>query len=213
MGKYSQRLSGRLNKDLKINFDGKQESVRLNPKSRTYVEQQSKGQQYKKVIFLDIEGVIVTHRSIITQFSKEKGEYYHGGRPGWHRFIDRCAMALVFHMAKEHGARICLSSTLRNDPGVVSAICCICPHWLDEEDALDMFTEPTAHGSSREEEIKSFIKAHDVEQWVAIDDRDLNLHNFVQTRPADGFSMQNFYDAQLFLVNEGESVKPIPIFL
>lgn len=168
--------------------------------------------EYNKVIFLDIEGVVVTHRSILVQHCVERGETYHGGRSGWHRFIDPIAIGLIYKLAKDYRAQIVLTSTLRGLSHTYSGLCAVAPHWLEDATELLSF-EHTRHASSREEEIEDFIRLHNVNKYVVIDDRRLHSSSFVWCNPRDGFTYDNYHQSRVFLADEPGHVAPELIFL
>jgi HAD domain in Swiss Army Knife RNA repair proteins len=168
--------------------------------------------KFEKVIFLDIEGVIVTHRSILVQHSPKHGETYHGGELGWHRFIDKTAMGLVYLLARDFKAQIVLTSTLRDKPETHTGLCAVKPHWLD--DPYDLLSqEVTTHLRTREDEIKKFIALHKVEKFVVIDDRKLTIDKFVWCNAYDGFSYDCYQQSKMFLADDLTTVKHEAIYL
>lgn len=171
-----------------------------------------KTNQFAKVIFLDIEGVVVTHRSILFQHCPEKGEHYRGGKPGWHRFIDDIAMALVYKLAVDYDAQIVLTSTLKGHPNTYAGLCCAVPIWL-EDPTMYLAEEYTEHMSSREDEIRAFIKKHNVEKHVVFDDRDLLIPNFIQCDPCEGITYANYHSAKFFLTDNSKEVTHEAIYL
>jgi hypothetical protein len=162
-------------------------------------------QQVPKAIFLDIEGVVVTHRSVL--FSHTKTDHYHGARNReWYKFIDPLAMGLIYRLARDYGAQIVLTSTLRNDEFVMEGLHKVAPPWLPEGTADQFFAaEVTSKLDSREAEIQAYIKKHGVERYVVFDDRELSMgDHFIQINQYDGITMQDFNDGKILLLNEGE---------
>lgn len=133
-----------------------------------------------KVLFLDIDGVLNSHRTA----------YAFGGFPfdvekHRHRF-DEVAIALVRNVVTAAGAQIVLSSSWRNDkdwerigPGLGLTI---------------MDRTPTLPGK-RGEEIAVWLQAHpEVESYVILDDDgdmlDEQRERFVQTTHEDGLTYE-----------------------
>lgn len=168
--------------------------------------------KYHKVIFLDIEGVVVTHRSIVRQHCPTKGEFYRGGYNGWHRFIDREGMAMVYKLAVDYDAQIVLTSTLRNAPETYSGLCAVTPIWLEDPTEY-LSSEVTVQGKTREGEIRSFIVEHKVEKYVVLDDRDLKTGAFLQCNPEDGVTFDIYCKAKRFLADDPDSIRDESIFL
>ena len=165
---------------------------------------------YDKVIFLDIEGVIVTHRTILDKTTKHLK--YVGGTIGWERFIDTGAMSLIWRIAQKYNAVIVLTSTLRYQPLTIPGLLNSLPDWLSLDDALAFLSsEVTSRGDIREEEIRAFITKHKVQRFVVIDDRDLEIEHFVQINAYDGFRMKDYYQAQSYFTDE--PIQGEPIFL
>jgi hypothetical protein len=156
-----------------------------------------------KAIFLDIEGVIVSHRSILVQTSQEHGEMYTSSSPGWHRFVDSVAMRLVIDLAMRSDSKIVLTSTLRDEPNIVAALEGMCmryaSHKSKDEDGTDLIAGVTGHGSCREQEIAGYVHNHDVSQYVVLDDRRLSCPNFVWVDPREGLTYANFQQCKPFL--------------
>ena len=176
--------------------------------------------EFEKVIFLDIEGVVVTHKSIL--FNHTPDNPYRGARvPMWHHYIDKLCMGLVYLLAKDYAAKIVLTSTLRSDKYVHTGLLAVAPPWLNsllavdpEVCALDLLsTAVTEHRSSREEEIAKFVEDFAVKQYVVFDDRALKCPNFIQVDQYDGIRMRDFKKAKYLLVSEGQEIEHEGIFL
>lgn len=185
--------------------------------------------QLPKAIFLDLEGPIVSHRSVLAQFSHSQGEHYNGASAGsFQRFADTTSMRLVINLAVRTGAKIVVTSTLRCYPDIIEMLRLMCIRWAKfytSDPAAQMAGADLIHGITdntgmREDEIKSYVEKFQVQQWVAIDDRKLKLRNFVQVDPSEGFSYRNFQKCKPFLVNDTDTeamrtevLRPEPIFL
>jgi HAD domain in Swiss Army Knife RNA repair proteins len=161
---------------------------------------------FRKTIFLDIEGVVVTHRSILVQPSPKRSETYHEDRTGWHRFIDKTAMGLVYLLARDFGAQIVLTSILRGKTDTYSGLCEVAPPWVEDATAF-VANEHTDKLGSREDGINLFIRENKVDKYVVIDDRNLKIKNFVWCNPRDGFSYDNYQQSRLFLADDPSTVK------
>lgn len=168
-----------------------------------------------KIIFLDIEGVIVSHRSIVLNTNIEKKEFYDSRSNGWHRFVDPLSIGLVFKLAEDFGAKIVLTSTLRTDPKIVSAL----DHmWLKRNEDADHIYGHTGHSGSREDEIMDSINnlaksGVIVSHKVVIDDRMLDISDFVRTDPHEGFTYANYVECRRHLTDNPATLKPELIFL
>ena len=177
-----------------------------------------------RVIFLDIEGVVVTHRSLIVALNNAKIAYpdntslqrYTGATDaGWHRFIDKDALGLVFFLAREMECQIVLTSTLRSQEHVHYGLLQAAPEFAkgpngDEADQYLSFSV-TERLRSREDEIRQFIADHGVEDYVVLDDRRLQIDNFVEVRPLEGFSVADCHDAKLLLSHSGKYSGEMPV--
>lgn len=169
--------------------------------------------EFHKVVFLDLEGVVVTHKSILYNHTPDNP--YRGARvPNWNQYIDRCCLGLVYRLAMEFAAQIVLTSTMRNDKYVHTGLLALPPVWMSMDNTLDyMSSAVTEHRGSREEEIQKFVEDFEVKKFVVFDDRELKIKNFVLVNPHDGISMRNFNKAKEFLIDEGQEIKYEGIFL
>lgn len=178
-----------------------------------------------RVIFLDIEGVVVTHRSVIVAINNSKITYpndtsmqhYTGATNSeWHRFIDKDALGLVFYLAKEMECQIVLTSTLRFQEHVHYGLLKAAPDFAKggvNGEAADHYLSfcVTERLQSREDEIRKFIKDHGVEDYVVLDDRRLQIDNFVEVNPLEGFSVADCRDAKLMLSHSGKYSGEMPM--
>jgi len=82
-----------------------------------------------KAIFLDLEGIIVTHRSILAQTAPHLGERYSGKAVGWARFVDDLSMRLVIRLAVLSHSKIVITSTLRSNPSILGILEMMCMRW------------------------------------------------------------------------------------
>lgn len=173
--------------------------------------------QLEAAIFLDLEGPMVSHRSIINQNAPHLGELYGGRSQGWHRFVDPVALGLVARLAVDFAARIVVTSTLRRDHHVMASLYSMLysrSRYSSQNGGLDLLHGVTEDfGGQREREVQQYITDHEVQRWVAIDDRTLQLTNFVQVDSRDGFTYANYQDCKPFLARPGEEVKPEAIFI
>lgn len=140
-----------------------------------------------KVLFLDIDGVLVTTRSSVAL----------GGTPrtlspdDLARF-DPCAVALVRKLCDETGVQVVVTSDWRDHHD-----------WADIGRALELpvvgATPATAdiRASCRGEEIQAWLDAHpDVREWAILDDRgdmlEHQLPRLVQTEFEDGVLWRHY---------------------
>lgn len=168
-----------------------------------------------KLLYLDLEGVLVNHKALIG--AKLRGERYIGykAKESFVCGLDMSCVDLMLYMLLKHQAQICLTSTLRTEPKIKT--------WLEELFAerapysnYSWFFEAewrTGHEDSRETEILAHVHKHGIESWVAIDDRKLGLTNFVWISPYDGLSLENYANAEPFIADNPEDIKPELIFL
>lgn len=165
-------------------------------------------------IFLDIEGVIVSHRTIIAHSDLPNGIHYHGGSENWTTFIDTAALGLIYRLAKDFSAKIVLTSTLRFKRGIVNDLIALRPSYVSSEEAIAMFSlGVTERLGMREDEITIFAKENGVTKYVVIDDRTLSIGNFVNVNQSVGFSYDDYQDSKVYLLSEGEVAKYESIFL
>ena len=166
-----------------------------------------------KIIFLDLEGVVVSHKTILLNTGHDQS--YMSYDANWARFVDKLAIQLIFRLADEFDANIVLTSTLRSDPKIIGAINRL---WLEWYEDADLIYGVTGRSSSREQEIADFVmelgkRDSMVTKFVVIDDRRLTTSNFVQTDPREGFSYANYQECRTLLADDGVQLKPDLIFL
>lgn len=136
-----------------------------------------------KIIFLDIDGVLVSARSCLA----------FGGLPdtavGYERaMFDEVAVALIRKIAARSAARIVLSSSWRTRVHFMQ---------LAEDLNLPIIDQtPVLKGQSRGQEIHEWLMLHqDVEEYAIIDDRedflDYQKKHLVRPMFSDGFSKKN----------------------
>lgn len=168
---------------------------------------------YDKVIFLDIEGVIVTHCSIIVNHCPEKQQTYHGGRAFWWHFIDKNAMGLVYMLAREYGAKIVLTSTLRGMSHTLVGLEAVAPIWAADDPYEYLSTEHTKFLNSREREIAEFVARNKVRKYVVFDDNPLACPNFILTNAWNGLSYEEYQEAKVCLADTGQEVNQELVFI
>lgn len=154
-------------------------------------------------VFLDLEGPIVTHRSIIVNSTDDSP--YQGDRTfRWVQFVDHTSLALVLQLCNDFKAEIVLTSLLRSNQRIVSQLYMLC-HELSEQMKIDnpFDSRVTEHmQSQREKEILHFVKENEVKKWVAIDDKGLDLKNFVRVDPREGITWDAYQRCKPFLFDE-----------
>lgn len=175
----------------------------------------------QRIVFLDLEGVVVTHKSILAThlpaLAGAKIDGYTGGGPDWANYVDRVAYAMILRVCQKHGAKIVLTSVLRTRHEVRKHLLDLAEILLGSSPTHLFHSCPvTEHSDSREEEIRDWIlfeekaTGSELESFCVIDDRRLEIENFVQVDQRDGFSYDNYMKAQNFLVRDP---KPELIFL
>ena len=166
-----------------------------------------------KIIFLDLEGVVVSHKTILLNTGHDQSYMSHDAN--WARFVDKLAIQLIFRLADEFDANIVLTSTLRSNPKIIEAVNRLWTEWYAD---ADLIYGVTGRSSSREQEIADYLIAQrktddPVDYFVVIDDRRLTTSNFVQTDPREGFSYANYQECRTLLADDGVQLKPDLIFL
>jgi len=165
------------------------------------------------VIFLDIEGVVVTHETIIVNTDLSNGKLYKGNSPFMHRYVDKIAIGLVYKLAVDFKAKIVLTSTLRHLPYTHGCLWACAPTWCKDGAPNLLITETTLRLSKREEEIAEFVARHQVERYVVLDDKYLVCPNFVSVDPTTGFGYREYQEAKRFLAKEESQVSLEAIYL
>lgn len=151
----------------------------------------------KKILFLDFDGVLNSHRSSIANCS------YPTSNSIFDNF-DPIAIGLIRVLCKKTGAEICLSSTWRKSND-----------WRSLGFRLDLpIKSRTPILESNEKhfdivprgyEINAWLRENPVDKYAIVDDDSdmlpVQLPYFVRTNPENGLSMQN-YDQLLNLLGE-----------
>lgn len=160
-----------------------------------------------KVVFLDIDGVLNSHRTCIA-FGGIPHTTARNGRAA----LDEVAIRLIGGIVRASGAKVVLSSTWRKHAD-----------WLDYGPALDLpIIDRTPSGMGpRGREIADWLADHpEVEQYAIIDDdSDMLLEQlpvFVHTSYAEGFSFANatrlaeLMGISIYDVNHPKQRVPVP---
>ena len=152
-------------------------------------------------IYLDLEGVLVTHGTLIARKGIQE-PHYSGLNPNWKDFVSPVAWGLVVQLALEFDAEIVITSTLRSNDGILSALKSLIHLDLDLEHE-DLFAQNwrTGHGDRRSEEIQDHARSSGHETYLVIDDRKVDLpdHQPFVVHPYDGFTYRNFLAAREWL--------------
>lgn len=145
-----------------------------------------------KVLFLDIDGVLNSHRSA----SAFHG-FPHGFSESDMKRFDMVALALIQRVCEETGCSVVLSSSWRILHDVHE-----CANGLD----LPIFDKtPNDSGGHRCRQIQKWLKEHpEVTRYAIVDDdSDMLLEQlpfFVKTKHADGLSYANYLQLGVLLV-------------
>lgn len=136
-----------------------------------------------KVLFLDLDGVLNSHRSCVAF-----GDFPHGLDPVAVAKFDPVGLALVRHFCKATGVSVVLSSSWR-----------ILHPWAEVGAALQLpIIDATPRlAGPRGNEIAAWLAAHpEVEQWAILDDDsdmlESQLPRFVRTPHSDGLTWAAF---------------------
>lgn len=136
------------------------------------------------VIYLDLEGVVVTTSSIM---ALQRNAPYNGmSSENFIHFVDKVSLGLVCKVAASFSASICISSTLRGHEWLKASL----------EELIKGYGVPlhknwkTSHQSSREEEILKHVADNGVTNFAVVDDRKLDIKNFVRTNQRFGFDLE-----------------------
>lgn len=133
----------------------------------------------RKVIFLDIDGVLNSYRSCTAYGA------YPSDNTSAEKF-DEIAINLIRVACKKCNAEIILSSTWRCDE-----------NWENLAQTLDLpIVDKTPDNitlsGSRTLEIEKWLQDNVVFEYVIVDDTFVNLENFVQTDPEEGLSYKDY---------------------
>jgi len=136
-----------------------------------------------RVIFLDIDGVLNSGRSVTAT-----GSCY---------LLDSVAVGLINKLCEEADAKIVVSSTWRKrvGPGIKDslAVAGIKRRYFHPD-----YATPEIDGMARGAEVKAWLLQHDdVENFVCIDDNGgfFDGQTLIQTNPQEGFSYANYCEA------------------
>lgn len=136
-----------------------------------------------KVLFLDIDGVLNSHRTVYAF-----GGFAHGLSPEAVAMFDHVALALVRNLCRTSGAGVVLSSSWRK----------LHP-WAQIGTALGLpiIDATPSLGTIRGAEIDAWLQLHPEVTHYAIVDDDSDMlpkqsAHFVQTNARDGLTMTNF---------------------
>lgn len=162
-----------------------------------------------KVIYLDIEGVIVSRKSIIAAKPKR---YRPITEQGFLLGVDRVCFSLILYMAKKHGATICVTSTLRTFPFVESCLRKLASD-LGYPNAFHEKWRTANTDSKRALQIEQHMLDNRVSKFVVLDDNEVRIRNFVYVPPEDGFGMEHYEQAQKHIADDPENIEPELIFL
>lgn len=151
-----------------------------------------------KVLFLDIDGVLNSHRTCTAFGSPLKGGFPHGFDADNMALFDHAAIGLIRKLCDTTGASIVLSSSWRIIHSVHE-----CANGLD----LPIFDRTPSlnwHGRTRGHEIAEWLAAHpEVERYAIVDDDgDMLVEQqpyFVQTDFRDGLRYGDFERLQEIL--------------
>ena len=182
-----------------------------------------------KVIFLDLEGVLVSHKTIIavglgaTDTSDEDfdecrylGDYGPDAQAHWPKFVDLHAFGLILRVCQTQGAKIVITSTLRQADWILTELKDLAQALL-RRNAEEFFHSDwrTRRLYHREEEIQDWLDSHsneNITHWAAVDDRKLQLpKHMCLVRATDGFSYQDFITLEMMLTDK--PIKPNAVFL
>lgn len=133
-----------------------------------------------KVLFLDIDGPLVNHRSHLVMQELDQGMM---------SSFDPISVGLVNLICQNTGAKIVISSTWRLIHPDIKEI--LTAHGIKDEFHPDYKTPVTRMGHGRGAEIKSWLDNHpETKHWCAIDD---NTSGFVGDLK-DGLVKVNVFD-------------------
>jgi len=157
-----------------------------------------------KVIFLDIDGPIMTPRSALLHVMTE------GMKTPLHEFSkdflasaqekfwlpDPVAVILITKLAEDNDAKIVISSTWRSHKNFIETdlpMLGFDKSLLHEDWATPRFSES---GVRREDEINAWLEKHpEVTQFITIDDEVLDFDTHIQVCGDNGFLLDNYNQA------------------
>ena len=162
------------------------------------------------VVYLDLEGVVVSHRSILAASNIQR--YSAICAATFMVGVDQTSLNLIAFMAKKHNSKICITSTLRDydylKPTLEAA--------FKDAGFIDMLHGDwrTCHEEdTREKQIQSHIRRNAVDRYIVLDDRKLEIKNFVRVDPTEGFTFRNYLDAQLSIAMRPNEIAIEHIYL
>ncbi len=146
-----------------------------------------------KVLFLDIDGVLNSERSVVAHYAKpfwpgnvgEDAKPLLTTRSG--NLLDPVAVSLIHAIVAQTKCKIVISSSWR----IGSAV----SDFTFVPDVVGLTT--TRHLGVRGHQIQHYIDEHDVDQYCILDDdSDMLKHQlpyFVKTSGMNGISIENYY--------------------
>jgi hypothetical protein len=143
----------------------------------------------RKVIFLDIDGVVNSGRSVIAY-----NKYPINNKST--RNFDMVAVGMIRSACKKCKAEIILSSTWRNEKD-----------WENLGKTLRLpivDKTPVCYGDNRTEEIRIWLEKNKVDEYVVVDDIIICMDNFIKVDPKNGLSYENYRDILNILGVESE---------
>lgn len=166
-------------------------------------------------IFLDLEGPIVSYDSIVANTTFN--DHYAGASTfRWIDWADPIALKLVFRLAIDFNSKIVVTSVLRFEKRVTAQLYYFFQDLADKENVENPYAGETVRSKDREDEIRQYIKENSVQKFVVIDDRELNIENFVLIGRR-GFRFPEYEDCKQYLFDETKHsqdlLKPPLVFL
>jgi hypothetical protein len=163
---------------------------------------------YKKIVFLDIDGVLNSVASVI----------YHHGKKDANKLLCPIAVSnLKYLLKKNPDARICISSTWRKVLGIYGTTVVLKKHGIPKGKIIGC-TPITFSSRNRAGEILEWLEDHDVEKFVILDDNSYYFNDFpnlkeafIRTNRATGFTMVDAANAHDKLGGK-EDIYPVVFF-
>ena len=148
----------------------------------------------KKIIFLDIDGVVCTARS-----------HFASGKKGIMLDWDATGCDLISQICEKTGAKIVISSTWRHEAHQQDLFSRLIKHGLwghmfCDVNASGAWATPWKPSASRGNEIDMWIEQNGpIDEYVIIDDNHQfhgqQIERFIQTEPTNGISAEDFQKA------------------
>ena len=143
----------------------------------------------KRAVFLDLEGPIVTRRSVIAGASILKKPYEGDATWQWIEYADKTALLMMARLCEHFKADLVITSMLRSNDRVLSQIYA----FLMENNAdVDCGFSKTPHLGKREDEISAYVKERKIDNFVVVDDKQLRIQNFILVSPIDGITLHDY---------------------